>query len=126
MGIAILERSGTLLTFEISGELLRSELDAAHKAAIDVINSEGSIRLLVITKDFLGWETGVDWGDVSFQINYDQYIQKIAIVGAEKWEDLVSAFTGKGLRSAPVEYFTPTEIRKARKWIEENPDPTVQ
>ena len=43
----------------------------------------------------------------------DQDIDKISVVGNEKWQDLVYAFLAKGFRHAAVEYFGPSELRKA-------------
>jgi predicted ATP-grasp superfamily ATP-dependent carboligase len=49
---------------------------------------------------------------------HDQDIAKIAVVGDEQWRDLVCAFLAKGFRAAAVEYFLPTELVKARAWLE--------
>ena len=49
---------------------------------------------------------------------HDQDISKIAIVGEEQWRDLVCAFLAKGFRTAAVEYFVPTDLAKARAWLE--------
>ncbi|MGH7844003.1 MAG: STAS/SEC14 domain-containing protein [Candidatus Binatia bacterium] len=44
-------------------------------------------------------------------------IDKIAVVGDEKWKDLVYAFLAKGFRRAAVEYFVPGDLAKARAWL---------
>ena len=117
MGIEIVEKSGKLLTVKVSGKLKASELRQAQNAAIEVIKSEGKIRVLVFGENFQGWEKSDDWGDVSFQLKYDEHIERIAIVGTEKWEDLVSAFLGKGLREVPMKFFPQTQYAKARAWV---------
>ncbi len=117
MGMEIVEKSGKLLAVKVTGRLKASELKQAQRAAIDIIKSEGKIRVLVYGENFQGWEKSDDWGDVSFQLKYDEHIEKIAIVGTEKWEDLVTAFLGKGLREVPMKYFSQTELAKARAWV---------
>ena len=47
---------------------------------------------------FAGWERHEDWGDVSFMTEQGQHIEKMAIVGDEKWRDDALAFTAKGFR----------------------------
>ena len=38
----------------------------------------------MIAEDFQGWDQAGDWGDVSFQMKYDEHIEKIAVVGEKK------------------------------------------
>ncbi|MCK5307531.1 MAG: STAS/SEC14 domain-containing protein, partial [Zetaproteobacteria bacterium] len=41
-----------------------------------------------------------------------------AIVGDAEWRDLVYAFTGKGLREVPIEYFEANQEEAARQWLD--------
>jgi hypothetical protein len=56
---------------------------------------------------------------LSFPERNDPYIEKIAIVGDPQWQDLVYAFTLKGLRPVPIEYFSTDEEFRARQWLKE-------
>ena len=87
-------------------------------AVVETIKRVGKIRILVILEDFQGQEQGADWGDITFAMEHDDDIEKIAIVGDEKWKDLVFAFTGKPFRRAAIEYFNSSHLEKARAWIE--------
>src|SRR5512136_3327569 len=100
MPCEIVENIGCLLVVKITGKLSKPELDASQRAAIDVIRREGRARILIVGENFEGWEEKGNWGDLSFMMKYDSQIERIAIVGQKKWEDLVIAFTGKGMRSA--------------------------
>ncbi|MDP2203942.1 MAG: hypothetical protein Q8K07_18140 [Methylicorpusculum sp.] len=42
-----------------------------QKSLTNIIDQEGSIRVLVITEDFQGWVKEGDWGGVSFQSEND-------------------------------------------------------
>jgi hypothetical protein len=117
MPCEIVENTGCLLVAKIAGKLSKPEIDAAQRAAIDVIRREGRVRVLIFAENFEGWEEKGNWGDLSFMMKYDSQIERIAIVGKKKWEDLVIAFTGKGIRSAQVEYFLPTQLGAARTWV---------
>ena len=38
-------------------------------------------------------------------------------LGDTKWEQFANAFTGKGIRSGPIEYFPTGHMRDALKWL---------
>jgi SpoIIAA-like len=89
-------------------------------AALGAIKRHGKISALFILENFEGWKQSGDWGDITFMTEHDDQIVKIAVVGAEGWRDMIYAFLAKGFRNAQVEYFLPSELAKARSWLEEN------
>jgi hypothetical protein len=117
MPCEIVGKEECLITLRISGVLKREELARAEKAAIEVMGSVSKIKFLILTENFQGWDNKGNWEDASFQSEYDQQIEKIAIVGEKRWQELVEAFVGKGLRSIDIRYFTPSETALARAWI---------
>ncbi|HEY1234682.1 MAG TPA: STAS/SEC14 domain-containing protein [Candidatus Binatia bacterium] len=118
MPFTIVDASAPIITVEISGELERAEVTQIQAAALRAIQRYGKISALFSLDDFRGWKREENWGDISFMTQHDQDILKIAVVGDEQWRDLVCAFLAKGFRSAAVEYFLPTELVKARAWLE--------
>jgi hypothetical protein len=119
MSVEISDNSGGILTARVSGKLTQPELAALQDAAGDILNRQGKARLLILTENFEGWERGGEWGNVSFSVQHDEQIEKMAIVGEKKWEDLALLFTAKGLRRFPIEYFQPTDLARARAWLAE-------
>jgi len=117
MPCEIVEKEKGLITLKISGKLKRAELAQAEKVAIEVMGSTNKIKLLVLTENFQGWDNKDNWEDVSFQSEYDSQIEKIAIVGEKRWQELAEVFTGKGLRAVDIRYFSPAEASVARIWI---------
>lgn len=117
MGIEIVDVSEDIMTLKVTGRLKKSELDRAQQAAIEIIQKHGKVQFLVIAEDFQGWDNKGDWDDLSFQMQYDEYIEKIAIVGEKKWADLALAFVGKGLRPVTIQYFIPADLAQARVWV---------
>ena len=73
-------------------------------------------RVLVLTHNFAGWERGGAWNDFSFS-DSDASIERMAIVGDRKWEDLALMFTAKGLRAFPIEFFAPEQVSAAQDWL---------
>lgn len=120
MSIEIVGASDGILTFTVTGRLNQVEFAAAQQRAGEIIRQQGKVRLLVLVEDFAGTEKAGDWGDVSFQADYDPFIEKLAIVGDQKWEELVLLFAGKGIRRVPIEYFPAADLAKARTWLAED------
>lgn len=112
------EHDDGLVIFRVAGQLAKAELDAVQSQAESIIQN-GNTRLLVITENFSGWQKQGDWNDFSFAERNDPYITKMAIVGEDKWRDLIYTFTLKGLRKFPIEYFLPDQEMAARQWLAE-------
>lgn len=106
-----------IITWTITGQLTQPDLAVAQKATADLIRKHGHVRILVLAEKFTGWAKTGDWGDLSFQIDNDRNIVKVAVVVDQQWEDLMDAFIGKGLRQFPVECFRPSDRSEAVKWL---------
>ena len=116
MSAEIVNDQGDTLVFKISGKLAQSEFAAAQRDATEILEKSGTKHVLVLAQDFEGWGKG-NWGDLTPQIMMESHIDKMAIVGEEKWKNLVLLFTGQGLRRIPIEYFVPAELSKAEAWL---------
>ena len=114
MSYEILDNSGGVVTIRLSGKLTYAEFVEGQKKLGEIIRQQGKMRGLVLLENYLGNEKAGDWGDISFQAEYDRYIEKMAIVGDRKWETEVLMFTGKGVRRVPIEYFEPADLAKAK------------
>jgi hypothetical protein len=116
MSAEIVNDQGDTLVFKITGKLAQSELVAAQKNAAKILEKEGTKHMLVLAENFEGWDKG-DWGDLSGQVMMEPYIDKMAIVGDEKWKNLALMFAGQGIRHLPIEFFPPTDLAKAQAWL---------
>jgi hypothetical protein len=104
-----------LLVVRINGILRQAEFDECQRAAAEVIRAAGKVAALIVLDGFQGWEHRDEWGDMSFLIEHDNDIEKIAIVGQEKWREEVLMFAGAGLRHSSVRYFNDSD--SARAWL---------
>ena len=118
MPFTIVDATGPIISVKISGEIDKTGVTQIQAAALGAIQRCGKIRALFILDNFHGWKRDGNWGDITFMTQHDQEISKIAVVGDEQWRDLVCAFLAKGFRAAAVEYFVPTDLPKARAWLE--------
>ncbi len=112
-------QDGDLYLLRIGGELKKSELDAVQADFAQHLVAAGPIKLLVVLEGFSGWERGAAWDDTEFFFAHRDDIAKIAAVGDPRWEAEVLAFSGAGLRQAPVKYFPDTGEAAARAWLAE-------
>lgn len=117
MPVEIIDAAGKLLQIRIRGLLKKADYDRIIQIAKQAIAREGKIRALAILEGFEGWERHEEWGDVSFMIGQGQHIEKMAIVGDEKWRDDALAFTAKGFRPTAIEFFGPSRLNEARIWL---------
>ena len=117
MAFTIIDAAGPIISAKISGELGKSEVSQMQAAGIEAIRRCGKISALFMLENFRGWKREDGWGDITFLTAHDKDISKIAVVGEEKWRDLVYAFLAKGFRQAAVEYFLPADLAKARGWL---------
>jgi hypothetical protein len=104
---------------EVSGRLSSAELDTAGRALVEGMRSAagGTVRLLVVLRDFDGWDPVSNWSNLTFYARHGDGIGRLALVGEEKWRDLSMMFSAAGLRKAAVEYFTQDAEDKAHEWL---------
>lgn len=119
MSVKIVDVDEGVITVRIVGKLQYAEFEKFQKAAAKEIARLEKVRVLVLAEDFEGWGKDGNWGDVSLQASFDKNIERMALVGEEKWQELVSLFTGQGLRRFPIKFFPPERILSAREWLAE-------
>jgi len=117
MPLEVIDAAGKVLQLRIRGMFKKADHERLIQIAKAAIAREGKIRALILAEDFEGWERHEDWGDVSFMMGEGQQIEKMAIVGEEKWRDDALAFTAKGFRPTAIEFFPPARINEAHIWL---------
>lgn len=113
------ETSG-VYALRIGGVLSKATLDNLQAVARHNIEAGArDLKVLLLLDDFRGWKRGDDWGDLDFFSRYEEFIAKIAVVGAPHWEAETFLFLGAGRRRGQVRYFPPHYEGKARTWLAE-------
>lgn len=124
MPVTIAHESGDLFCLTITGLLRKPDLDAAQDELIAGARRAGlsGVRLLILLEAFEGWEPGAGWNDLTFYAAHGDAIERIAIVGEERWRAHALMFAAADLRRGPVEFFTPGALPEARAWLARNDD----
>jgi hypothetical protein len=117
MPITVQHEGDNIYCVEVGGALRKQELDRCQEQLVGEIGRIGPIRLLFVLREFGGWEADSNWNDLSFYIGYGDDIERIAIVGPERWRDETMMFAAADLRRAPVEFFDEDALTGARAWL---------
>ena len=117
MPVSVRNEEGNRYRVDVSGVLRKGEMEQAQVTLAQEMARVGNVRLLFVLDRFEGWERGADWGDLRFYEAHGQNIERIAIVGEEKWRDDALMFALAGLRTAPTRYFLPAELDRAHAWL---------
>jgi hypothetical protein len=117
MPIVMHHEADNIYRLDISGVLHRDEFRKCEAELTNELGRVGSARLLCVLTAFEGWEPRADWNDLAFYVKNGDAIERIAIVGDEQWRDLTMMFASSDLRRAPVNFFPPRDLARARAWL---------
>lgn len=117
MPIALHHENDKTYRLDISGLLRRADFRRCEAELASEMDRVGSVRLLCLLQDFDGWEQDEDWSNLAFYVNRGDAIERMAIVGQERWRDLAMMFASADLRKAPVEFFLEQDLARARAWL---------
>jgi hypothetical protein len=106
-----------VVRLDVRGTLRQAELEQCQERLAGDVARIGPVRLLFVLEGFEGWEPSARWNDLSFYVRHGDTIERIAIVGPERWRSEALMFAGADLRKAPVEYFPDGEVAEARAWL---------
>jgi hypothetical protein len=117
MPIALQQERANVYRVEIRGTLRKADLDRCQQQLAAEMGRVGSVRLLFVLTQFDGWEPRPDWNDLTFYVRHGGAIERIAIVGNERWRSEALMFAIADLRAAPVEFFSEDNMHGARAWL---------
>lgn len=120
MPIALRHEGDNVYRLDVRGTLRKSDFDRCQEVLAGEIGRIGPVRLLFVLDGFEGWEPHPDWNDLSFYVKHGDSIERIAIVGDERWRDQALMFAAADLRKAPVEFFPEEGAADARAWLSVN------
>jgi hypothetical protein len=119
MPITMVQEADRVFRIAMNGLLRKPDLDRCQARLASEMRRLGPVRLLFVLEGFEGWEPADNWSDLTFYAKYGDCIDRIAIVGEERWRSEALMFAGDELRRAPVEYFARSagDETAARAWL---------
>jgi hypothetical protein len=112
------EAAGNIVYVAVSGKLEKEDYEIFVPEMEGAIKQHGKIRLLFELRDFQGWSASAAWEDTKFGVKHFQDIERLAIVGDNKWEKGM-AFIARPFTMAKVHYFDIAEWDEAERWLRE-------
>lgn len=117
MAVEIVQLLRGVLTIKVTGELSDLEIDQLQAAATQAVAQWNQFRVLIILEEFDGWAASRAGDGAGFIRRDRQAVEKIAIVGDDKHEDVGRLFLSENLPAAAVSYFAPADRDQAVLWI---------
>jgi hypothetical protein len=117
MSMSVHHERDNVYRLDLHGLLQKGDLDRCQEVLIKEMRRVGNVRLIFVLSGFEGWDAHDDWRDMGFYAKYGSSIDRIAIVGDERWRDETLIFAGADLRRAPTEFFPSASLAQARQWL---------
>ncbi len=116
---ALKESWGAAFGFRVVGHVSAEEV-TRFEPQIDSVIKERKTRPIGILAD-LSQMNGADWSarwaEMRFLQKHTDHIARMAVVGADKWEEVVAVLlAGAAVLQAETRYFTTSEIASAWNW----------
>lgn len=109
---------------DVGGVLSKDDMDRVQELLLKEMDRAGTrtARLLVVLEGFEGWDSrNSNWSDLTFYVKHGDRLERIAIVGNERWRDHALMFAAADLRKGPVEFFASDAMSDARAWLSASP-----
>lgn len=117
MSMSVQHEQNNVYRLDVRGTLQKHDFQRCQDVLIKEMSRVGNIRLLFVLDAFEGWDQKDDWRDMTFYTKYGSSIDRIAIVGDERWRSETLMFAGADLRQAPVQFFPAAALGEARDWV---------
>jgi hypothetical protein len=117
MPIRLEYEHGNIYRVELQGMLQQADFERCQERLAGEMQRTGPVKLLFVLEGFDGWDPRGRWNDLSFYVTHGDRIERIAIVGPERWRSHSMMFAGADLRRAPVEFFHENALADARTWL---------
>jgi len=109
---------GKLLEVKVSGKVHREDYPRFIPEFESHVRDHGKVHVLFDMLDFHGWDMGALWEDIKFDVKHFKDIDRLAMVGDKKWEELMATVC-KPFTTAKIRYFDKDHKADARAWLDE-------
>lgn len=118
------EAGGKILNLTLRGKLAKEDYATFGPEVDRAVQNKGKVRMLVRMQDFHGWTAGALWEDIKFDWRHFSHIERLALVGDQRWEHGMAVFC-KPFTTAAVRYFDLNQSDDASAWIHEGIEQVV-
>ena len=112
------ENGGKTLAVHVSGKLAAADYEDFVPEFERLVRLHGTLRVLFEMTGLHDWTAGALWADTKFAMHHFHDIDRLAVVGEQKWQEWMAPFC-KPFTKATVRYFDRADAAEARKWLDE-------
>lgn len=117
MSFELIKKQEQEIWMKINGQVSVADYDKLQSLILSSLAEYNDCQILIILNNFKGWSKDDKWDEILFMQEHQDKVQKIAIVGDEKWKDEVFMFTGKPFRKTEIEFFPENQLNQAKQWL---------
>lgn len=114
------ESSGGVLGFQVIGKLTDEDIKAFEPQIEFLIHErkQKPIGILADLSQMRGADWKARWDEMRFLQKHTEHIARMAVVGADKWEEIMAILTaGAAILEAETRYFDKSEMLRAWEWV---------
>ena len=112
------ENGGKILVVHVGGKLVAADYERFVPEFERLVQLHGKLRVLFDMTGLHGWTGGALWEDTKFAMHHFRDIDRLAVVGEKKWQEVMAMFC-KPFTQATVRYFDHPHAAEARMWLGE-------
>lgn len=110
------ENDENLIVVHVSGKLTKADYTEFVPEFERLFRLKGKLNVLFDMTHFSGWDAAAFWEDIKFDFKHFSDIDRLAIVGEEKWQQVMAMFC-KPFTKAKIRYFDHANEAEALKWL---------
>lgn len=110
-------RLGFLASGRLTDNDYKSFLIPEVRRALD---QHDSIRLLFLLEGFRGWELQAAWDELTFGLEINQRVERVAVIGEQKWERWM-VLLSRPFTHGEVQYYNLSQTEQAWQWLGQEP-----
>ena len=114
------ESSGGVLGFKVTGKLTAQDIEGFEPQVAFLIKERKNkpIGNSADLSEMHGADWKARWEEMRFLQKHTDHIARMAVVGADKWEEIVAIVTaGAAVLEAETRYFHKSDILRAWEWV---------
>jgi hypothetical protein len=114
------ESTGNILGMRVTGKLTAACYRDVLAPRIHVLLERfPTLKVLfLMDQNFEGWSLGAAWANTLFDLKHRRDFEKIAMVGAPKWEEWCVKTAATMLMNGELRTFRPDQLNQAWEWLQ--------
>jgi hypothetical protein len=113
------EGPGNIVSIRAAGKLIEADYRDVLEPRIQLLLKQfRPVKVLfLLDETFEGWSLRAAWANTVFDVKHRRDFEKIAVVGAPRWEDWCIRTAAKWLMTGELRTFDHDQLTQAHEWL---------